>query len=72
SSSGHYFSRKSFGHLGFTGTSFWVDLAKKISIVLLTNRVHPNRENNQIRAFRPIFHNTVMQTIFGRENERQN
>jgi CubicO group peptidase (beta-lactamase class C family) len=60
SSSGEYFSETSVGHLGFTGTSFWMDLEKRIVIVFLTNRVHPSRENIKIRQFRPIIHNEVM------------
>ncbi len=61
SSSGDFFSRESsVGHLGFTGTSFWMDLKQEIVVVLLTNRVHPSRENDRIRAFRPIIHNQVM------------
>ncbi len=67
SSSGHCFSDKSFGHLGFTGTSFWVDLEKKISIVLLTNRVHPDRENEKIRKLRPIFHDLIMNKLMERK-----
>ncbi len=63
SSSGRYFSSSSFGHLGFTGTSFWVDLVKGVSIVLLSNRVYPHRDNNKIREFRPLFHDTIMNII---------
>ncbi len=66
SSSGHLFSRQSVGHLGFTGTSFWIDLSKGISIVLLTNRVHPTRENEQIKIFRPMFHDTIMRHLLNR------
>jgi CubicO group peptidase (beta-lactamase class C family) len=61
SSSGRYFSDASVGHLGFTGTSFWVDLAQGMIIVLLTNRVHPRRDNQGINAFRPLLHDTVME-----------
>ena len=61
SSSGKYFSAKSIGHLGFTGTSVWTDLDKDVAIVLLTNRVHPTRDNVMIRAFRPGLHNIVME-----------
>jgi serine-type D-Ala-D-Ala carboxypeptidase len=60
SSSGRYFSPRSVGHLGFTGTSFWVDLTRELTVVLLTNRVHPSRENTRIIDFRPIFHDAVM------------
>lgn len=63
SSSGKCFSNYSFGHLGFTGTSFWVDIVKGVSIVLLTNRVCPNRNNDKIREFRPLFHDTIMKNI---------
>ena len=63
SSSGAFFSDASIGHLGFTGTSFWADLEKEIIVVLLTNRVHPNRRNEKIKAFRPKIHDTVMQAL---------
>lgn len=62
SSSGKYFSNKTVGHLGFTGTSFWIDPVKDCVAVLLTNRVHPNRNNWNIRKFRPIFHDLLMET----------
>lgn len=63
SSGGKYLNRKSVGHLGFTGTSFWIDPEKELVMVLLTNRVHPSRENNGIRIFRPLFHDTVIETL---------
>jgi len=63
SSSGSHFSRQSIGHLGFSGTSFWIDPDKEIIIVLLTNRIHPSRENVKIRQFRPFFHNYLMERI---------
>jgi CubicO group peptidase (beta-lactamase class C family) len=63
SSSGKYFSDQSIGHLGFTGTSFWMDLLKDVMVILLTNRIHPNRENERIKAFRPVLHDTVMDSI---------
>ncbi len=63
SSSGKYFSPESAGHLGFTGTSFWMDPNNNIIIILLTNRVHLTRENTAIRQFRPLFHDVVMQTL---------
>ena len=52
SSSGRYFSTKTYGHLGFTGTSIWIDPVKNMFGILLTNRVHPTRENNQIYHIR--------------------
>ncbi|RTZ95108.1 MAG: serine hydrolase [Deltaproteobacteria bacterium] len=63
SSSGDYFSADTIGHLGFTGTSFWVDLERAVIVILCTNRVHPSRHNNQIRAFRPRLHDTVMEQL---------
>jgi CubicO group peptidase (beta-lactamase class C family) len=63
SSSGRYFSPRSVGHLGFTGTSVWMDLEKDVIVILLTNRVHPTRKNEKIKAFRPVLHDTVMETL---------
>ena len=63
SSSGRYFSDQSVGHLGFTGTSFWMDLEKEIIVVLLTNRVHPSRDNEKIKSFRPLLHDKVMEEL---------
>ena len=60
SSSGTYFSSESVGHLGFTGTSFWIDPEKECIAVLLTNRVHPRRDNWKIKKFRPVFHDLLM------------
>jgi CubicO group peptidase (beta-lactamase class C family) len=65
SSSGKYFSRNSVGHLGFTGTSFWMDLDRSIIVILLTNRVHPSRENDAIKDFRPKLHDLVMKNLLG-------
>jgi CubicO group peptidase (beta-lactamase class C family) len=63
SSSGQYFSRNSVGHLGFTGTSIWMDLDKDIMVIFLTNRVHPTRNNEKIKAFRPVLHDTIMKEL---------
>lgn len=60
SSSGRYFSARTVGHLGYTGTSFWIDLERGISIILLTNRVHPSSKNDRIRVFRPAVHDAAM------------
>ncbi len=62
-SSGHYFSAHSFGHTGFTGTSIWIDPDRQIFVVLLTNRVHPTRENTKIQQVRPSLHDAVMQAL---------
>jgi CubicO group peptidase (beta-lactamase class C family) len=52
SSCGTRMSPRSFGHTGFTGTSLWIDPEREVYVVLLTNRVHPTRENNAIREVR--------------------
>lgn len=61
SSSGGYFSPNSVGHLGFTGTSIWMDLDRDIMVIFLTNRVHPTRNNEKIKEFRPKLHNIIME-----------
>ena len=63
SSSGSFFSPRSVGHLGFTGTSIWWDLEKDAHVILLTNRVHPSRGNDKIKGFRPHIHNVIMKSI---------
>ncbi|MBI5556994.1 MAG: serine hydrolase [Deltaproteobacteria bacterium] len=63
SSAGKYINPASVGHLGFTGTSFWIDPQRELVMVLMTNRVHPSRENNRIREFRPLFHDRVIEFI---------
>ena len=60
---GRYFSFRTVGHLGFTGTSFWMDLDQEIIVILLTNRIHPTRENQKIREFRPLIHDAIMEAI---------
>jgi beta-N-acetylhexosaminidase len=62
-SSGHYFSAHSFGHTGFTGTSIWIDPDRQLFVVLLTNRVHPTRDNPKMTQLRPAFHDAVMQAL---------
>ena len=53
------FSKNTVGHLGFTGTSVWVDLDSGDYAILLTNRVHPSRDDIRIRALRREFHRLV-------------
>ena len=59
SSSGSSFSEQSFGHLGYTGTSLWIDPLRELEVVLLSNRVHPSRRNEKIKTFRPYIHDLV-------------
>ncbi len=63
SSGGRYLAPTSVGHLGFTGTSLWIDPTRDLVMVLLSNRVHPSRENTQIKQFRPLFHETIMESL---------
>ena len=65
STSGSRFSPRSFGHLGFTGTSVWVDPDRDLTVVLLTNRVHPDRANEALAAFRPAIHDLIYETVVG-------
>jgi len=61
--SGNYFSAHSFGHTGFTGTSIWIDPDRQLFVVLLTNRVHPTRENQKIQQVRRDLHDAIMQAL---------
>ncbi len=63
SSSGQWFSPRSFGHLGFTGTSIWIDPERELEVIFLSNRVHPTRENQAIKAFRPKLHDAIIQGL---------
>lgn len=63
SSAGDLFSRLSFGHTGFTGTSIWADPERKLFVILLTNRVYPTRENRKIFKVRPALHDIVVQAL---------
>ena len=63
SSFGNKFSLNSFGHTGFTGTSVWADKDNDVYIVLLTNRVHPTRDNRKIVRFRPILSNAIADAV---------
>lgn len=63
SSCGKKFSKKSIGHLGFTGVSFWIDFEKGINISLLTNRVISDESNRAIKIFRPVIHDVIMEHL---------
>ncbi len=63
SSSGSYFSEQSIGHLGFTGTSFWIDPVKELVVVLLTNRVIMGEERQGIKELRPRIHNYIAEQL---------
>lgn len=63
SQSGKYFSSSSYGHLGYTGTSLWIDPESQLSITLLTNRTWPDCSNQAIKTIRPKFHDAVMEAL---------
>ena len=62
-SGGSRLSDVAFGHTGFTGTCVWCDPRADLCMVLLTNRVHPTRENRKISAARRAFHDLVMDCL---------
>jgi serine-type D-Ala-D-Ala carboxypeptidase len=63
SQSGKHFSPRSFGHLGYTGTSLWIDPERHLSVTLLTNRTWPDCQNQAIKQVRPAFHDAVIEAI---------
>ncbi|MBK8258206.1 MAG: beta-lactamase family protein [Polyangiaceae bacterium] len=64
-SSGPKFGPKTFGHLGFTGTSLWIDPEAERVGVLLTNRVHPTRAKDAIRRARPAVYERLVDAMEG-------
>jgi CubicO group peptidase (beta-lactamase class C family) len=68
SSCGRYLTCAAFGHTGFTGTSLWIDPLRDLYVVLLTNRVHPNRPtdpNDGLARLRPLVHDAVVEAMTG-------
>jgi CubicO group peptidase (beta-lactamase class C family) len=66
SSSGHHFSARSIGHLGYSGCSLWIDLDAQVAVALLTNRTWPDRlaaTTQLIREVRPAFHDAVREAL---------
>ncbi len=63
SASGRFFSSSSLGHTGYTGTSLWIDPARELIVVLLTNRVFMGEADLRIKAFRPRVHDSIMEEI---------
>lgn len=64
-STGSHFPATSFGHLGYTGASLWIDPENQLYVALLNNRVYPTRENKKISEFRPRIHNAVVEACRG-------
>jgi len=63
SSAGGRFGPRSFGHTGFTGTSFWYDPDAHLYVILLTNRVHPTRDNRKHIPIRPAVANAAFEAL---------
>jgi CubicO group peptidase (beta-lactamase class C family) len=63
SSCGSRISERAFGHLGFTGTSLWIDPDRAAYLILLTNRVHPTPDGPGLKTFRPAFHDAVIDAL---------
>jgi CubicO group peptidase (beta-lactamase class C family) len=62
-SAGQLMSQRAFGHTGFTGTSVWTDPEKNMFVILLSNRVHPTRNNQKLLSFRAKLHDAVMRAV---------
>lgn len=63
SQAGKHFGPRSFGHLGYTGTSLWCDPDRKLSVTLLTNRTWPDRSNQEIKRVRPLVHDAILEAL---------
>jgi CubicO group peptidase (beta-lactamase class C family) len=63
SQSGKYFGSAAYGHLGYTGTSLWIDPTRQLSITLLTNRTWPDCSNHAIKQVRPKFHDAIFEAL---------
>lgn len=63
SQSGTRFSGRSFGHLGYTGTSLWCDPERGLSVTLLTNRTWPDGQNQAIKQVRPLLHDAILRAL---------
>jgi len=72
SQSGTYFSSRSFGHLGYTGTSLWIDPERQLAVVLLTNRTWPDKQSQLIKQLRPRFHDAVVEALEAQPPHRAN
>lgn len=63
SSAGRYFSPRSFGHTGFTGTSLWIDPQRDLFLIILSNRVNPTRDNPKMIPLRRALADAVQESI---------
>jgi CubicO group peptidase (beta-lactamase class C family) len=63
SQSGSHFSQRSYGHLGYTGTSLWIDPERRLTITMLTNRTWPDCTNQAIKQIRPRFYDAALDAL---------
>lgn len=63
SQSGRYFGEHAYGHLGYTGTSLWIDPERALGVVLLSNRTWPDHAGDAIKQVRPAFHDAVVEAL---------
>jgi beta-glucosidase-like glycosyl hydrolase/CubicO group peptidase (beta-lactamase class C family) len=63
SSGGDYVTPSAYGHTGYTGTSIWLDPELDLWVILLTNRVHPTRENQRHIPLRRAVHDAAVLAI---------
>jgi len=63
SQSGKYLSLHSYGHLGYTGTSLWIDPERELAVTLLTNRTYPDNTSQKIKQYRPRIHDAVIESL---------
>jgi CubicO group peptidase (beta-lactamase class C family) len=66
SSCGTRMSPRAFGHAGFAGTTLWIDPDRGVYVVLLTNRIHPTPDNDELLRLRPVFHDAVIAAVDGK------
>ncbi len=64
SQAGRHFPEGSFGHLGYTGCSLWIDPSREAVVVLLTNRIFYGKQNDGMKTLRPLLHDSVMEGLF--------
>lgn len=57
------FSRRAFGHTGFTGTCLWIDPERDLVVALLTNEVYNGRQNRGIAGLRVAVHRAIVKTV---------
>lgn len=71
SSAGDYLTSRAYGHTGYTGTSLWIDPELDLWVVLLTNRVHPTRENQKHVPLRRAVHDAAVLAITDRSIQQR-